>query len=125
MSVNNSVIERYAAIWNEADPEKRMDLVGWTFTEDGTYQDPILTGRGHELLNQMFGAAQAQLPGARLSLVGEPETHHAWVRFRWQITMPDESESFIEGTDVGRIGPDGRFEEIVGFLDKVPAALLS
>jgi hypothetical protein len=33
--------------------------------------------------------------------------------------------SFIEGTDVGRIGPDGRFEEIVGFLDKVPAALLS
>jgi hypothetical protein len=87
MSVNNSVIERYAAIWNEADPEKRMDLVGWTFTEDGTYQDPILTGRGHELLNQMFGAAQAQLPGARLSLVGEPETHHDWVRFRWQITM--------------------------------------
>ncbi len=125
MSVNDSVVERYVAIWNESDPESRRDLVGWAFTEDATYQDPILAGDGHERLDQMFAAAQEHLPGARLTLMGDSDAHHDWVRFQWQITMPGESESLIEGTDVGRIGPDGRFEEMVGFLDKVPAALLS
>lgn len=125
MSLNDSVIDRYIAIWNENDPEKRRDLVGWAFAEDATYQDPILVGDGHVGLNEMFGAAQAQLPGARLTLMGEPDAHHDWVRFRWQIIMPGETDSLIEGTDLGRIGPDGRFEEMIGFLDKVPAALLA
>jgi hypothetical protein len=122
---NDSVIERSIAIFNEADPEKRRDLIAWTFTEDATYQDPLLAGAGHAQLDQMFAAAQAQFSGAQVVRSSEPEAHHDWVRFSWQVMMPGETESLIDGTDLGRIGEDGRFEQIIGFLDKVPAALAS
>ena len=125
MSVNDSVIERYIAIWNETDPEKRRDLVEWAFTEDAVYTDPILLGAGHANLDQMFGVAQAQLPGAQVSLASEPDAHHEWVRFSWALTMPGDSESLIEGTDLARIGDDGRFVQMIGFLDKVPVGLVS
>src|ERR671912_324344 len=83
MSVNDSVIERYIAIWNETDPARRRDLVRWAFTEDAAYTDPLLLGAGHENLDQMFGVAQAQLPGAQVTLASEPDGHHGWVRFSW------------------------------------------
>jgi hypothetical protein len=118
-----TVVERYIAIWNETDPRKRRDLIGWTFTEDAAYLDPMLSGEGHAGIETMFEGVFAQLPGARVSLSGEPDAHHDWVRFSWTLVLPGDSESFIEGTDVGLIGPDGRFERIVGFLDKVPAAI--
>jgi hypothetical protein len=118
-----TVTERYIAIWNETDPDKRRDLIGWTFTEDAAYLDPMLSGEGHAGLETMFDGVFAQLPGAHVSLSGEPDAHHDWVRFSWSLTLPGETESFIEGTDLGLIGLDGRFERIVGFLDKVPAAI--
>jgi hypothetical protein len=123
MAFENSVIERYIAIWNEADADKRRDLIGETFTEDAMYLDPMLSGDGHSGLETMFDGVVAQLPGAEVSLTGEPDAHHDWVRFSWTLVLPGESESFIEGTDLGLMSPDGRFERIVGFLDKVPAAI--
>ena len=74
-------------------------------------------------LGAMFDGVQGQIPGAQVSLTGEPDGHHDWVRFSWKLVVPGEAESLIEGTDVGVIGPDGRFQWIVGFLDKVPAAI--
>ncbi len=123
MALTNAVVERYVAIWNETDPGKRRDLIGWTFTEDAAYLDPMLSGEGHAGLETMFDGVFTQLPGARVSLSGEPDAHHDWVRFSWKLVLPGETESFIEGTDLGLIAPDGRFERIVGFLDKVPAEI--
>lgn len=120
-----TVTERYIAIWNEADADKRRDLIGWAFTEDASYLDPMLAGQGHAGLETMFTGVAGQLPGAQVSLTSKPDAHHDWVRFNWKLVLPGESDSFIEGFDVGQIGPDGRFERIVGFLDKVPAALAS
>jgi hypothetical protein len=71
----------------------------------------------------MLSESIEHFPNARVELVGEPEEHHDWVRFSWRLVLPGDAESFAEGTDVGLIGPDGRFERIVGFIDKVPAAL--
>ena len=123
MALTNAIVERYIAIWNETDPGKRRNLIGQTFAENATYLDPMLAGEGHAALEKMVAGAQAQFPGAMASLTGEPDGHHDWVRFSWKIDLPGESKSFIEGTDVGVIGPDGRFQWIVGFLDKVPAAI--
>jgi hypothetical protein len=118
-----TVTERYVAIWNEPDSTKRRALIEDVFTEDAAYLDPLLAGAGHAGIETMFEGVFALLPGARVSLSGEPDAHHVWVRFSWTLTLPGESESFIEGTDIGLIGPDGRFARIVGFLDKVPAAI--
>jgi hypothetical protein len=123
MSINDSVVDRYIAIWNETDPAHRRELVGQAFTEDATYTDPLLLGAGHDNLDRMFAAAQAQLPGARVSVLGEPDQHHGWVRFQWKLHLDGSDDSLIDGIDIGRIAPDGRFEHIVGFLDKVPAGI--
>ncbi len=125
MSVNDSVIDRYIAIWNEPDAAQRRDLISWAFTEEAVFQDPVFSGEGHAGIETMLESMLAQLPGSRLALIGEPDIHHDWARFRWELFLPDGAESFIEGTDIGHIGDDGRFEELIGFLDKVPAGMLA
>lgn len=125
MSANDSVIDRYIAIWNEPDPEERRDLISWAFTEEAVFQDPVFSGKGHAGIETMLESVLAKLPGSRLSLIGEPEIHHDWARFRWELNLPDQAESFIEGTDIGQIGDDGRFVQMIGFLDKAPVGLVS
>ena len=123
MSASTTVVDRFIAIWNESDPGRRRELVDQTFTEEATFTDPLMLAAGHANLDQMFAGAQAQVPGAQVSLLGEPEHHHGWTRFAWKMVMDESDDSLIEGTVIARIGADGRFEQLIGFLDKVPADL--
>ena len=125
MTRSDAVTERYIALWNEADAEKRRGLIAWTFAEDAVCQYPLLGGNGYEGIETMLSEAIEHFPNSRIVLTGEPEEHHDWVRFRWELLLPDEAEPFAAGTDIGQIGDDGRFTQLIGFLDKVPAAVAS
>jgi hypothetical protein len=45
-NVNETVV-RYLAAWNERDPKRRRELVGETWTDDGSYIDAHRHGSGH------------------------------------------------------------------------------
>src|SRR4051794_16854035 len=80
-----SVVDTYIAAWNEPDASRRRELVAETFTDDGTYLDPLMAGAGVDEIAAMIGAAQAQFPGHSFALSFGPDAHNDVVRFAWTL----------------------------------------
>ena len=114
------LIDQYIAAWNETDPATRRALIARTWTEDGRYLDPLMSGEGHDGIDAMVDAAQNQFPGYRFRRTGELDTHHDRVRFSWELG-PEAGPPLAGGVDFGVVS-DGRLHTITGFLDFAPGA---
>lgn len=112
-----SVVNTYIAAWNEGDAERRRVLVGQTWTDDGTYLDPLMSGSGTDEIAAMIGAAQTQFPGHRFELSFGPDAHNDVVRFTWALTAGDGPVA--RGTDFATVSEDGRLRNVTGFLETV------
>src|SRR4051795_9903744 len=111
-----TVVDTYIAAWNETDPDRRRSLVGATWTEDGSYLDPLMSGAGVEEISAMIGAAQTQFPGHRFTLSAGPDAHNDVVRFSWTLTGADGPVA--AGTDFATVAGDGRLRAVTGFLEQ-------
>ena len=120
MAEIRNVIERYIQAWNETDPPRRRELIARTWTEDGTYVDPLMTGEGQEGINQMIEAAQGQFPDHRFELAFGPDLHNDRVRFAWKLYGTDAGAPVAAGVDFATVAEDGRLRSVTGFLE--PAA---
>jgi hypothetical protein len=116
----DSVIDRYIAIWNETDADRRRELIVRTWTEDASYLDPIMGGEGHDGIDAMIAGVQARFPGYRFRRTGDVDVHHDRVRFGWELG-PEGGPPSAGGLDVGVV-VDGRLGSIIGFLDFAPTA---
>jgi len=117
----NEVVVGYLAAWNERDAARRRALVGEVWTEDAAYVDAHRRGEGHDGIDKMIAAAQAQYPGYRLRLVSGIETHNSYIRFSWAAGGIPEAPLYLGGTDFAVIAPDGRLKIVAGFVDTAPA----
>ncbi len=111
----NTVVERYIASWNEGDADRRRELVSRTWTEGGSYVDPLMAGRGADEIAAMIGAAQEQFPGHRFELAFGPDAHNGNVRFAWN--MVGAGGKVAAGVDFATVAPDGRLATVTGFLE--------
>ncbi|MBB4661265.1 nuclear transport factor 2 family protein [Conexibacter arvalis] len=116
-----TVVDDYIAVWNEPDPERREALVARTWTEDGTYLDPLMSGEGIAGISAMVGAAQAQFPGHRFELTAGPDAHNDVVRFTWTLVAVDSGAPAAVGVDFATVADDGRLRSVTGFLEPVAA----
>jgi hypothetical protein len=114
-----TLIDAYIATWNEADPQRRRALVAQTFTENGTYVDPLMQGAGTDGIDAMIAGAQQQFPGHRFELAGAPDSHHDRVRFTWHLKPTDGDDVVAIGHDFGVVADDGRLSSVTGFLEPV------
>jgi SnoaL-like domain len=119
MNEITELIDRYIAIWNETDDNRRRDLIKQTWTDDSTYVDPLMHGEGHAGLNTMIAGVQKQLPGLIFTRQGNIDSHNHRVRFSWQLA-PANAAPIAAGVDFGVI-TDGRLKTVTGFLDFGPA----
>ena len=117
------VVERYVALWNEPEADRRQALIAQTWTEDASYHDPVMHGAGHAGIAALVQGVQQQFPGYRFRHIGAVDGHHTYVRFSWELG-PAEGPAPIGGTDVALLAPDGRLQQVIGFLDKVPGTAL-
>ncbi len=115
----NTIAQNYITAWNEADADRRAELLKATFTEDVSYRDPLMQGDGHAGVAALIDGVQQRFAGFRFSLKGTPDGFSDTIRFSWNLG-PEGTESVIEGTDIGII-ENGRLRSVTGFLDKVPA----
>ena len=113
------VIDQYIAAWNETDPATRRELIARTWTEDGRYLDPLMSGEGHDGIDSMISAVQTQFLGYRFRRTGELDTHNNVVRFSWELG-PEGGQPLAAGVDFGVVA-DGRLQSITGFLDFAPS----
>lgn len=112
-----TVVEDYIAVWNEADPARRRELIARTWSEDGSYVDPLMSGAGVAGIDAMVAAAQAQFPGHRFVLSFGPDAHNDVVRFAWNLVALDGGATAAAGVDFATVAPDGRLRAVTGFLE--------
>ncbi|HLW90656.1 MAG TPA: nuclear transport factor 2 family protein [Roseiarcus sp.] len=115
-----TIAEKYIALWNEADQNRRKALIAKAWTEDAIYADPMMQGRGHDEIDALIGAVHQRFPGHRFALSGRPDGHGDKVRFSWTLGVADAAP-IAHGTDFGIVANDGRLKAITGFLDHVSA----
>lgn len=113
------LVDRYLATWNETDATRRRKLIAQTWTENASYLDPLMEGKGHNGIDAMLQGVQAQFPNHHMRRVGEVDAHHDRVRFGWELG-PQDGVALVRGIDIGVVSRDGRLESITGFLDQVP-----
>ena len=128
--------DRYVALWNEADPERRRQLIAELWTENGSQilQPPqemreiaaspgiglaaTLEARGHAELEARAATSYEHWVGSEgLSFRGRDDAERLGdvVKFHWEAVSPDG-----EVTAVGLVflvlGADGRIERDYVFI---------
>jgi hypothetical protein len=121
MSDFTELAEKYIAMWNETDPTARRALISEIWSENGRYIDPLAAVAGHDEIDAVVAAAQAQFAGMTFRLASTVDAHHDQARFTWELG-PDGADAPVVGFDVAQRDGDGRLALVLGFLDRVPAA---
>jgi hypothetical protein len=115
-------VQRYIDSWNETDARRRRALIEEVYTPDAGYTDPLVAVSGWDAIDQTVQAVQRQFPGLRFTLGDLVDTHHDQVRFGWKLGA-GASEPLVVGFDVAVAHDgEGKFEQVYGFLDRVPSA---
>jgi SnoaL-like domain len=113
----NTLVNRYIEAWNETDASRRRELVAGTWSDDGTYLDPLMTGAGHDSIAAMIALAQERFPGHRFELSFGPDAHNDRVRFAWRLYGPEGDQPVAAGVDFATVAEDGRLSSVTGFLE--------
>ncbi|MGW7524338.1 nuclear transport factor 2 family protein [Streptomyces sp. NPDC054783] len=123
-----SAAARYFEAWNATEPEALKKAVAAAWTADGGYTDPLADVRGHEGIAAVIAAAHEQFPGFVFRPLGAVDGHHDTARFGWELVneaggAPSGGGSApVAGFDVVTLDDEGRIRQVLGFLDRVPAA---
>jgi len=114
------LLDRYIAMWNETDPERRHALIAQIWTEDARYVDPVSEAEGRASIDAMGYGVHERFPGHRLRRTSDPDAHHDRVRFAWELA-PQTGPAVVKGIDFAVI--DGqRLQNVTGFFDHVAAS---
>lgn len=129
--------DRYLALWNEADPERRRRMIAELWTEDGRHflQPPqeirgiaaqpgigltaILEARGYEEIEARVASVYEHWVGSEgLSFRARDDAERLddVVKFHWEAVSPDGEVRGV-GLDVLVLGADGRIERDYTFVE--------
>ena len=130
--------DRYLALWNEADPERRRRLIAELWTEDGAQilQPPLemraiaasagigmaatLEAHGHAELEARAATSYEEWVGsAGLSFRRRDDVYrlHEVVKFHWEAVSPD-GEVMAVGLVFVVLGTDGRIRRDYVFIER-------
>ena len=116
------VIDRYFAMWNEDDDDRRTAIASTCFADDATYTDPLADVRGHEAISAMVGGLRESHPGYSLRRASAVDQHHDLLRFEWEI-LDANGDPYLTGVDCVELATDGRIAAVSGFFGAVPERL--
>ena len=121
MHAIDDLVKRYIATWNETDAGRRRAAIDALYTERCAYTDPLAAVAGREGIDAFIAGVQQQFPGAVFTLAGQVDAHHDQARFTWHLGADPAAEPLVVGFDVAELDADGRIQQVLGFLDQVPA----
>jgi hypothetical protein len=114
-----AIATAYLDTWNQTIPEQRQEMLEKYWTDDPTYVDPLMAGKGRAQIAQLIAAVHERFPGFRFVLRGTPDGHGDNMRLSWSLG-PARADAPIEGSDFVQIH-DGRIHHVIGFIDRAPA----
>jgi hypothetical protein len=128
--------DRYVALWNEPDPDRRRQMIAALWTEDGSHilQPPeeirevaarpgigmtaVLEARGYEEIEARAATAYEEWVGSQeLSFRrrADAERLHDVVKFHWEAIAKD-GEAFAVGLSFLVLAEDGRVRRDYTFV---------
>lgn len=137
MPTVREVAERYVALWNEPDPERRGAAVRALWTEDGSqilqppqeirehaatlgFFDSVLEARGHAALERRVTSAYERFvaPGAAAFRPrGTAVQLGDVLKLEWEYAPLDGRAATGGGTEFVLLAPDGRIRVDYQFID--------
>lgn len=120
MSDLEHVIDTYLTAYTEPEATRRRQLITEVWSPAGSLTDPPLAAAGHDAIDEMAQAVQAQFPGTRFRRTTGVDAHHGYARYGWELVGADGSV-VLTGMDVAHVD-DGRLAAVVGFFGDLPAA---
>jgi ketosteroid isomerase-like protein len=94
------------AVFNERDPERRLEAIARNYTEDVTWTDPDGTTQGHEALNEQAQKLLDRMPGFVFSAAGQVHVSRDLGLLTFNLGMPEQTPA-VSGVDVALVR-DGR-----------------
>lgn len=108
------LIDQHFAIWNERDPQIRLQQFAKTYTDDFSVADYAAIAQGFAEVNQVIERVQSQHEGFRFS--PEPIAwNHDIGRVRWGFGPVNEPDK-VRGEDIFTMR-DGKLLSMHVFLD--------
>ena len=113
------IIDTHLAAYAEPDPVRRRGLIIEAWRPDGRLVEPPMDAEGHDAIHEMAGTVQDQFPGAKFHRVTSVDGHHGYARYGWELVTEGRGV-VLAGTDVVRVGEDGRLAGVLGFFGDIP-----
>jgi hypothetical protein len=88
----DQIVDRYIAVWNEPDPERRRSAIAGLWAEDGVELVESTRFQGHEELEARVAEAHKEFVESReftVSSANDAFAHHDAVTFTIQLTTKD------------------------------------
>jgi len=118
MSATQELADRYAALWNEADADRRRRAIAELWSPAGVHFVKAREARGHEALHERVTDAyekNVRGRGFRFRACQDAQRLRDVVTFHWEMIRPDSGEvaalglEFMELDDKGLIAADHQF----------------
>ncbi len=108
------LVDAWFAAWAEPNEMERTRAFNSIAVPNVRMRDRFSSIDGIDELTLHVGAAQRFMPGVRLQKTGDVRQCQGTVLADWTAVGPD-GQSRGKGTNVFRLGPDGRIESVTGF----------
>ena len=112
------LVDRYIAMWNEADAGRRRGLIARVWADDASYLDPLLSGEGRDGIDAMVKAVHAQYPGHRFKRTSDLNVHHDRAQFTWELG-PEGGPALVKGIDFVVLSSEGCLRSVTGFFTEM------
>ncbi len=86
-------------VFGERDPERRLEAIARTYTEDVTFTDPDEVVKGHDALDAKAQKLLDQSPGFVFSAAGPIYINHDMGYLAWNLG-PEGAPPVVRGVDV-------------------------
>jgi hypothetical protein len=102
MNSPQDIADRYAAVWNESDPDLRRKGIAELWDPDGAHYVRTLEARGFDALEKRItGAYEKNVRGAghRFRAAPNAQTLRNVVTFNWEMVPADRSKVLAVGLE--------------------------
>lgn len=123
MTAYDQLVERYVALWNEADLAERRRMIAELWSEEGVHANKRTEWRGHaQMMERVTGSYEKSIRdgGYRFETAGNAEGYRNVVRFNWYMRPASGGKVAAQGFELLVLDDGGRIAADYQFIDPTP-----
>lgn len=113
-------VDRYIAIWNESDADKRRATIRALWQEDARHLARTIEAAGHDGIERRVATAYERWvkeKGNIFRLRDGVDGHHGTIKLRWEMLPAAGGEVIAIGFEFLVLGGDGRISTGYQFIE--------